>query len=286
MKHLLYSSAIALAMGGLTFGAQAQETQSADSVCDTPWVEVDTDTDGFVSEREASAAVEKNFDTMDVDNDGYIDFAEYQTCITGTSDMQAAETDRSDENFQQADADQDQQITGQEYSEAAKSAYDEAQQAETADTQPFIVLRRFIWLTPEEAGDAETMQSMSEDEAAGRAAWNFAALDQDNNDRITVEEWREHTADSTTSDEQVRADFDEMDTDSSDTLSYEEFGRLNQLNEEALEQAKTAPVDETYTASTVPESTPEPSNGDEQQTAREMSNEKGMPVYYFRFLPY
>jgi Ca2+-binding EF-hand superfamily protein len=279
MRHLLYTSAIALAIGGLTLGAQAQESQAnsqmAQSVCDAPWTEVDANGNGFVSEQEASGAVAKRFNAMDTDGDGTLDYAEYQACLSATSEMQAAKTDRSKQNFQQADANQDQEITADEYRELARQSYDNVQEAQVTDVEaePFVVLRRYIWLTPEEANDSSAMKNMSADEAAARAAWNFAALDQNNDDRISVEEWREHTAASTTSESDMRARFNEMDADSSDSVSSEEYSR-----------AQTEKFDTTTTASV--------DSGDSGQTSTDASGSDeglgnhGVPVYVFRFLPY
>lgn len=279
MRHLLRTSAIALAMGGLAFGAYAQENQTDDqmaqSICDTPWVEVDTNGNGFVSEQEASGAVENRFNAMDTDGDGQLNYAEYQACLSATSELQAAETDRSEENFKQADANQDQAIDADEYRDLAEQSYDNVQEAQVTDVEaePFLVLRRFIWLTPEEASDAETVQNMSEDEAAGRAAWNFASLDKNNDDRVSVEEWREHTAMSTTDEEQIRADFDQMDADSSDSISKDEYS-----------QAQSEKFDTTTTASTDAGESDQASS--DASASDEGSGDRGVPVYVFRFLAY
>ena len=279
MKHMLTTSAIALVMGGLAFGAQAQENQAdeqtAQSVCDTPWTQVDSNDDAFVSRKEATAAVDKRFGSIDADGDDKIDFAEYQACITATSGMQSAKADRSEESFKQADANQDDAIDANEYRDLAEQSYDNVQEAQVTDVnaEPFVVLRRYIWLTPEEAGDAGTMKNMSADEAAGRAAWNFASLDQNNDNRVSVEEWREHTAISVTDETQLRADFDEMDADSSDSISIEEY-----------KQAQSTKFDATTTAS-VDEGASGQSGSDASGSDEGLGNH-GVPVYVFRFLPY
>ena len=73
MKQLRLTTAVSLVLGAMTYGAVAQDsnqdqsaqTQSAamagPSYCDTPWMAVDGNNDGFVSEEEATGAVEQAF---------------------------------------------------------------------------------------------------------------------------------------------------------------------------------------------------------------------------------
>ena len=281
MKHLCRTTAIALAIGGVAFGAQAQENNNqqnqqaaaGQSYCDTAWTKVDADGDGFVSEQEASDSVQARFDSIDVDGDDRIDYAEFQTCMSARSGTQSAEVDRSEENFAEADADQDDQISRDEFRDRAERSYDDVQNAQDAEAnaEPVIVLRRYVWLTPDEAQNPETFRNMSKDEAAARSAYTFDSLDRNNDDMVTADEWSQHGWDSDAAETDMQARFDTFDSDSDEEVTREEF-----------EAAESSMLDRTETASTDggSGSASADTTGDETQASGQGSD---IPVYIYHF---
>ena len=209
MKHLLTTTALAAAMGCLSLAAQAQENnaEAADmqngtmqqqaSYCDKPWTQVDGNSDGYVSQAEASSAIENEFGQIDSDDNGWISQAEWNQCMNKVSG-QTAEADRNEQNFAEADTDKDRQISRDEFRRGSQQAYENAQ-ASNADDNSLIILRRYVFLTPEESQDKSTVENMSSDEAAGRSALTFSSLDQNGDDIIDTEEWAERSPAITTS---------------------------------------------------------------------------------------
>ncbi len=222
---------MALATGAFAFAAHAQDnansnqqqTASAPSYCDTQWIKVDGNEDGFVSREEASNAVSSQFGQIDLDGNGQITKTEWVDCMTRTQGQQSAKTDRSAENFAQADADQDKSMTRDEFRNASQQAFDESRSATDANAEPVIVLRRYVWLTPEESQDASSLQAMSEDEAAGRSVRTFNALDENGDKIIDDQEWSAQSAASGPSEDEANLSFNQIDKDSSNFIDAEEY---------------------------------------------------------------
>ena len=278
MRHLLRTTAILLATGGFALTAQAQDssepqlTAGSPSYCDMPWVQVDENSDGFVSQEEATGAVDSQFGAIDADGNGEITKTEYVDCKTRTGGQAAAESSRDEQNFAEADANKDSGIDRNEFRDQARQAYDDSQSA-ADDEQALVVLRRFIWLTPEEARDASALNDMSADEVAGRSAMTFAALDQNDDDIIDTMEWSERSPPSRMTEEWASAQFDELDSDATGSISQDEY-----------KSARSKMLDETTTGSTDQSGASE-STGD-QKASESGSDAEGVPVFVYRFLTF
>ena len=278
MKHLFTTTAIVAAMGCFTLGAQAQDssqnvqTQQA-SYCDKPWTQVDGNSDGFISETEASAAVDNEFGQIDSDGDGLISQAEWTGCMDRVSG-QTAEADRSENNFAEADTNQDQQISRDEFRRGSQQAYENAQ-SDNADDNSLIVLRRYVFLTPQESQDASTVQNMSSDEAAGRSALTFGSLDTNGDDRIDSNEWSEREPAITRNQNWANAQFGRIDEDATGTISQEEY-----------RTARQQMLDEDLTTGSVGNDGSTSNNTtqtNEDSASASTASERGIPVYLYRF---
>lgn len=268
----VHTSAIALAAAaGFALAAHAQETQGNDpgapSFCDKQWHMVDGSGDGFVSRGEASSAIDAEFDQIDADDNGEITKTEYVDCKTRTGEQQAATADRNEESFSEADADQNDALTREEFRESARQAFEESQSAAGTGDDAFLVLRRYVWLTPEEGQDAAAVQDMSEEEVAARSVRTFNALDTNDDDIIDTREWAKQSPVSGPSEEQASLDFDKIDADATNSISKEEY-----------QQARQDLLDPTTTASTN-----ESAGTSDGQQASQASEEAGVPVFLYHF---
>jgi len=177
MKTLVRTTAIALAMGGLAFGAAAQETtdqtsasnaqagqQMQASFCERPWATIDGNDDGFVAPNEASGAIDTHFSQIDANGNGEITKTEYVDCLSRMSGQTAAESDRDEQSFSSLDLNGDNQVNLEEFRDSAQKAFETAQ-SDNANSDAVLVLRRFVWLMPEEAKDESSLKDMTTDEA-------------------------------------------------------------------------------------------------------------------------
>jgi Ca2+-binding EF-hand superfamily protein len=262
-----------------------QERFASNSYCDSPRASVDGNDDGFIDENEATGAVENRFGQIDQDGNGQITKTEWVDCVSKSRDMSSAESDRSADNFADADTNKDQEIDAAEYRDLAEESYQAFQQDRSSDEQskagsneaasaeddsmPIVVLRRYVWLTPEEAGDDQAMRDMSADEAAGRAAANFSSLDSNGDGILDTNEWSKRSSPPGVSEDIASANFDEMDEDASGAISREEFASAN-----------AGSTDETTTAST----------DDKQKSGSATDGSAdaaaGTPVFIYRFMPF
>lgn len=286
MTHLLRTTAVALAMGGTAFAAHAQDTGSANrmadagSYCDAAWTKVDADGDGMVNRQEAQDAIEARFGAIDKDGDGNITRVEYFDCTGTPGALPSAAADRSAENFAEADANQDEAISRDEFRELAEISYDNVREAmvtEAGREEPFSALRRYVWMSPDEAENPQTMESMSKDEAAQRSAMTFDTLDTNDDGMVDTEEW---TARPSAERDETWADarFDALDADASDSVSEQEYG---EAMSRPLDQTTTASVDEGGTAQDDAQA-----GQDAQGAEAGDAGVVAVPVYTFHFLTY
>ena len=275
-KHLVRTTAILLAVGGLAMSAHAQEAQetpeaqelqgseqvTAVSYCDDPWTAVDRNNNGVVSEEEAARATDLRFDEIDADGNGEIGKTEYVDCMTRTNDQAAAEVERDEESFAQADANKDDQIDRDEFREQASKAFEESRTASADDPDAWVVFQRYVWLTPEEFDDSKMLSEMTADEAAGRSAMTFAALDQNSDGILDTEEWSEKSPPSHMDEEWASARFDEFDENASGAIDKEEY-----------RTARSDMLDEMPTASTTDDGSSTSDNASSADDRRVMSEE-------------
>lgn len=265
MTNLYRTAALALVMSasGLA-AAQAQnngeETASAPDYCDREWVALDGNEDGFISGKEASSALEARFDAIDADDNGKVTKTEYVDC-KASNGMKAADAGRDEETFKAADADGNQTLSRREYGDAAATAYEEALATDDA-AEPFIVVRRFIFLTPEEAARENAIADMSGDEIASRSVRNFSFLDADDNGEIAMSEWRVQTPRVGMSEEDANAQFSELDGNGDDTITRKEY------------EAAVGKSASSSSASDDAEASP-----NEQTANRQSSDAPGVPVF-------
>ena len=300
MKHLCRTTAIALAMGGLAIGTagaasnndnanannsgsqQMVSTNISDAFCQKPWSKIDADDNGYVSKKEAQDAAKTQFKAMDSNGDGKISQQEYNNCMNAFGSEKSAMTDRSADNFKSADANQDKQVDRTEYRDMAKQSYQAMQDAEgssDANAQPFVILRRYVWLTPDQAKDANGMKNMSQDEAAARSAINFSALDKNGDNKLSSDEWAQGTVSTKRDQKSASAEFNKMDKDGSGSIDESEY-----------QSAQADKVDQTTTAST--NKSNDDSNVQEEAAVTDQAEDHeatgamGTPVYVYRFMTY
>jgi Ca2+-binding EF-hand superfamily protein len=276
MKHLFTTTAIVAAMGCFSFAAQAEQTgvSKQSSYCDRPWAQIDSNSDGFVSEMEAGAAADNQFAQIDSDGDGKIIKPEWAECLT-RGGQQGAESDRSEQNFADADANQDQQITRDEFRRGSQEAYESAQ-SDAAGDNSYVILRRYVFLTPEESGDGSTVENMSSDEAAGRSALTFGALDQNGDDIIEAQEWAERSPAIDRNQDWANAEFDRIDGDANGSITQSEYRTARQQMLD--DNLTTGSVNNDTTAGESSAKTEEGS-----ASAASAASGAGIPVYIYRF---
>lgn len=240
MRRLLSSSAIAAIVGSMAFAAHAQTSAEADgqmsagvSFCDMQWSAVDGNDDAFITREEATGAIESEFDAIDADDNGEIGKTEYIDCKTQGLDVTSAEAERDEDSFASVDANQDKSIDREEFALSAEQAYGDSRSAGSADEEPLLTLRRFVWLTPEEASSG-AMRDMSADEAAARAALTFDRLDENSDDIIDTQEWATTTTARGQTQAAAEAAFDEIDADASGAIGPEEYAEARSSGLDAM----------------------------------------------------
>jgi len=263
MKNLGWTTAMAVVMGMAVSSAYAQETnttttasqnQSGSITCDNWYGSVDADGNGYISQDEQRNHVDSAFKALDKDGDGQVSQAEYNECFVKPNSM-SVEADRTQENFGDIDANSDKAIEMSEFRNSSQEAFRQMKSADASNQNDpkFLVIRRYIFLTPQEASQTKDMQSFSEDEAAARAGTTFALLDANGDGKVTVDEWTNNSP--SYSEERAKKRFEQLDADSSSTLSKEEY----QANMSAM-NAKPG-----------------------QQDTSQQASEQGVPAYDYRF---
>jgi hypothetical protein len=141
----------------------------------------------------------------------------------------------SDEAMQQADATEGggeamPSESGEEMEQARSGAG-----AETGESAPVIVLRRFLFIPEAQAG--RDPARMSREEATARAVQNFAALDVDRSGQLEPAEWAKSRAVRQDLSDLIRSRFERDDADDSGTLTPDEFVAAEQRRMEQAEEA-------------------------------------------------
>jgi len=268
MKRLFKTAGTVALLSCVSFAVQAQDAD----YCNQPWAQVDGNSDGMISKAEASASVENQFGQIDTNGDGEVSKTEYTDCMSRVSGQAAAEADRNEQNFAETDIDQDSKIDRNEFRQSAQQAYEDGS-AQNADEDSVVVLRRFVFLTPEESQDQSKLKNMSADEAAGRSALTFSALDQNSDDSLGQEEWSERSPQITRNEDWASANFDRIDQDSSGSISKEEYQSARQQMLD--DQMSTGSTSASTSASTSGEAS---GSGSATQ-----ASDQGIPVYVYRF---
>ena len=274
MKRLFTTTALALATGGFAFAAQAQDGNTMSASCDAPWTKVDADGNGTVSKSEAKNHLQASFSMLDADGNGNVTRQEYRDCFVRNADMSEV-LKREEADFSKMDANGDDEIAMNEYRDQAKDEFDKTRDLSSdATSESYQVLSSYVWLTPEEAENPDTLKNMSADEAAGRSGYKFRALDRNDDDRLSKDEWTDTETPSGMNEEWADNRFDEIDADGSGTLSSEEFASW-----------QPAMTDKTTTASTDNASqneTGDASASDAGNTNAQSSGDE-VPVYFYFF---
>ena len=284
MKMLLRTTAIALAIGGFSLPVHAQSANSNETnqvagsqgFCDRSWNQVDANNDGVVDKSEATGAADKRFDQIDADGNGELNSAEFSKCVMQQSGQASAKSDRDEKSYSSLDLNGDNRVNVEEFRDSAQRSY-EASQKEGAGDKDFVVLRRFIWLSPEEAKNGADRTSMSADEASSRAALNFSALDQNGDGSLNSQEWSNRTPRLERSKEWANAKFAEIDADSSGSVTRSEY-----------HDAEARLIDDMSTASTTGRTQGQDASntGAKDASANDASSKDdsgGVPVFIYRF---
>lgn len=261
MRNFLNTSAIAIVFGGVAFAAPALAASDA-SYCDAKWTKADADNDGAITQDEATEMATRQFAQIDTNGSGAINKPEYMDCMNKGSDLKSAEAPRDKETLKQADANADGSVDKDEFRQASEKAYTDSRSATGANAEPFIVLRRFIWLVPDESEDL--LKDMSQDEAAARSAMTFSRLDQNGDDALSEDEWATKTTAIPVPPTIADANFVRMDADSNGEVTQEEYSA----------SSMAMPDDSMQTSST--------KEGESEQGAASSEAAK-VPVYLYRF---
>jgi hypothetical protein len=237
MTRILWTSMFALAAAS---PAMAQENPPPGEVapfCKEGYVHADTDDDRLISNEELQAAIDAEWEALDTDRSGDLTNAEVVACLNLIAGTQSAATDRSAENMAEADADGDGMLSAQEFMDAAQAAYDDihSDPSLSADDPRVMVLRRYVFLTPEEAGGP--FPDMTSDDVAARSAQAIRDLDTNSDEMIDEAEWSRQDTPRRDIEAQINMRTTEIDTDRSGTVSEEEYRQSRMDDLEAAREA-------------------------------------------------
>jgi len=289
MKKLLRSTAMVLALGGFALPVHAQNANTNETnqlanassgsqgFCDRSWDQIDANSDGMVDKTEVTGAADARFKQIDTDGNGELSSDEFSQCVMRQSGQASAESDRDAKSYSSLDLNGDNQVNVEEFRDSAQQSYD-ASQRQGAGDQDFVVLRRFIWLTPEEAKNGVDRNSMSADEAAGRAALNFSALDENGDGSLDSKEWSNRSPRLERSKEWVNAKFAEIDADSSGSITRSEY---NNAEARLIDKMSTA-----STSSKTQGQAAEGKSGEQDSAASNAASDEGsgsVPVFIYHF---
>ncbi|QFT59099.1 EF hand [Sulfitobacter sp. THAF37] len=230
--HMSLAAAVAAGIS-LTGAVQAQNTDD-NSVCNDGYSVTDVDDNGYVSPIEMNAYAEKAIGQMDADQSGSVDKDEYVNCNNVLSGTQSASADRTERHLAALDLNDDGSISLDEYMKASADTYENAKGGDqTAATDAAHLI--FI---PADAGQPD-VTTMSRNEYSARSGLMFVALDSDQDNALTKEEFMEKAPPMVDISETLNREFDEMDTDGSGDLTTSELTAANQKRaDEAMENAE------------------------------------------------
>ncbi len=233
-KFTTFAAATA-AIFTLTASAQGAAHSAAATVCDDGWSATDVDGNGYISTIEMNAYAEKQTQQMDADKSGTVSKDEYVNCSMAAQKQEAQPAKRSEADMQALDADGDGMISRGEYRDATAS---NQEAAASGDAEAVELSGRLIYLIKDTPAPDYTIMSL--DEFAARAALMFAAIDADQNDALTREEFMQEVPPMTDISEVLNRDFDTADTDASGDLTTTELVAANTKNADyAIEQASS-----------------------------------------------
>ena len=248
MGELLRSTAIVLVLSvgaagvagaasspgqGSQSGAAAGQSSAG---CPSP-AAIDSNNDGFVTDKEADDHSAKIFNALDGDSDGTVSKFEYMECqtnVTGLYRVSGRDTGwdkRTEDSYAQMDSDKDDSVSAEEYMKQAQEKYDSQSKSGKVKSEDYS--RNMEGMSSgSQSADTNQDGNISQDEAAADAARSFQELDSDGNGKLARDEW-------TGSEQMKQADaaFSEIDKDGNGKLSKEEFREAAKANFEQSAQA-------------------------------------------------
>lgn len=274
-------------IASMAFGVPAiAQSTTGPSYCEDGFTAADTNEDDMISSDELTAARATEFDELDANGDGEVSRTEYNDChaqwsSAGSDGMM--QSDRNADNMASVDTNADGSITPDEYMTAADEAYsasaglsgsmntsadssamsdsDDSAMSSGMDEEPSLVLRRLI-LIPMGSGSGDgTMSPMSRDEAAARAGRQFQQLDANQDSQIDSDEWAGASSLQTDWQDVMNREFDAADTDSSDSISREEYMAEGERRMQEAQQM----------------------SADAGDSSSDVSNNPSAPVVYYRY---
>lgn len=272
MRRLATTTAIALMTGTLAMGAQAQDAANSQvsSACTDAWKTVDADGNGTVSADEAKKHLDVAFNQIDVDGNDAISRQEYRDCFVRQMDK-SAWLERREQDFDKVDVNADDEIAMNEFMQGAEKSYDEMTRAASDPTAEIDPGPNYASFTYDEVADRAMISEMQEEEFAGRSAYTFQSLDRNADDVISREEWTDTDTESGRNEARADAKFDAMDSDSSDTLTHDEFA------------AQQPDIDRSTTAATSSGSGEQTSDAKQDKAKNQTSADAGkeVPVFFY-----
>lgn len=270
MTRILWTSMVALAAASPAVAQEDPPPSEVAPFCTEGYVHADTDDDRLISNEELQAAIDAEWEALDADRSGDLTNEEIVACLNLIAGTQSASTDRSAENMAEADTDADGMLSAQEFMDAAQAAYDDihSDPSLSADDPRMMVLRRYIVLSPDEAGGP--LSDMTSDDVAARSAQAFRDLDTNADEMIDAAEWSRQDSARRDIGAQINMRTTEIDTDRSGTVSAEEY-RQSRMDD--LEAAREAALSDAEGSG----------EGNAQDTASDDGAEGDVPVVYYRY---
>jgi Ca2+-binding EF-hand superfamily protein len=236
-NRILWTSLLALAAAG---PAAAQSNGSEASFCQNGYVHADADDDGLVSNEELQTALAEEFGALDADQSGDLTIEEIEDCLNAGAGTQSMTSDRALDNLMEADQDEDEMLSSQEFMDAAQAAYDDVHSdpSISADSPEMQRLGRYVFIALDGADRAPS--DMTRDEVAARSAQMFRNLDTNADEMIDASEWEQQDAMQRDLSSQINIQFSRMDSDRSGAVSEEEYTAARMEDVEAAREAALA----------------------------------------------
>ena len=204
---------------------------------------IPTNGDATLTADEMEELRNAEYEMLDANKDGSISREEYVSCTSQQNEaafQSAAATKdlRTDEVFDQVDANGDDQIDVPEYLNASVEAREQLGVDPTNWNEPFIFLG--------EGEDGTTASELSEEEYAARSGMMYRGMDADLDGLLSREEWISQADQLEVDISQVNARFDAADQDQSGEMNQQEFAAMSEMlsSEETRERLGLAPLDQ------------------------------------------